>query len=291
MTGRCSRCPNRSPRCRADPRAEFRRFVESEQLDTGAGAAARCDRGRVRGRRSAPVVHRRRQRPPAVVRARRDLRPEGVPAARPVGLGPRRHRAAVPRADASCTAPARTSCRTCGRSSGVCAGSTSSSSPRRRATPDPHWVDDGRLLAAVLGSDRTEAALAAGAALRAGAGVDGVLDVVTTAVSERMLRYDPDGERDFHDDFGWLDITHGLTYANAVRWLTDSEGASRRHRAARAVDRVPRELDGSSRVAHADRSAGRDRAALGRSSPRTVGRCSTRRCSTARPPSSSTPTP
>jgi nitrite reductase/ring-hydroxylating ferredoxin subunit len=93
-------------------------------------------------------------------------------------------------------------------------------------TPDPHWVDDGRLLAALLGPDRTEAALAAGAALRAGAGIGRMLDTVTVAVSERMLRYDTDGERDFHDDFGWLDITHGLTYANAVRWLTDSEGAS-----------------------------------------------------------------
>jgi hypothetical protein len=33
-----------------------------------------------------------------------------------------------------------------------------------------------------------------------------------------MLRYDTAGEFDFADDFGWLDITHGLTYANAVRW-------------------------------------------------------------------------
>ncbi len=86
------------------------------------------------------------------------------------------------------------------------------------AEPDPGWVDDGRLLAALLGGDRTEAALAAGAAIADGAGLDGVLDAVSMAVSERMLRYDPDGERDFHDDFGWLDITHGLTYANAVRW-------------------------------------------------------------------------
>jgi hypothetical protein len=74
------------------------------------------------------------------------------------------------------------------------------------------------LLDALLGPDRTEAALAAGAALRAGAGVERLLDAVTTAVSERLLRYDVAGERDFHDDFGWLDITHGLTYANAVRW-------------------------------------------------------------------------
>ena len=45
-----------------------------------------------------------------------------------------------------------------------------------------------------------------------------MLDVVVDAVAERMLRYDPAGEFDFHDDFGWLDITHGITYANAARW-------------------------------------------------------------------------
>ena len=60
----------------------------------------------------------------------------------------------------------------------------------------------------------------------AGAGIDGVLDAVTTAVSERLLRYDVAGERDFHDDFGWLDITHGMTYANAVRWHAERSPAS-----------------------------------------------------------------
>jgi nitrite reductase/ring-hydroxylating ferredoxin subunit len=83
---------------------------------------------------------------------------------------------------------------------------------------DPAWEDDGRLVDALLGEHRTEPVDAAVAALALGAGVDGVLDAVTVAVSERMLRYDVDGERDFHDDFGWLDITHGLTYANAARW-------------------------------------------------------------------------
>lgn len=86
------------------------------------------------------------------------------------------------------------------------------------AEPSSHWSDDGRLLAALLGDDRTEAARAAGAALLAGAGLNGVLDTVVVAVSERLLRYDTAGERDFHDDFGWLDITHGLTYANSARW-------------------------------------------------------------------------
>ena len=40
-------------------------------------------------------------------------------------------------------------------------------------------------------------------------------------VSDRMLRYDTNGEFDFADDFGWLDITHGLTYAAATRWHHD----------------------------------------------------------------------
>jgi len=87
---------------------------------------------------------------------------------------------------------------------------------------DEAWVDDGRLASALLGSDRTAPVQAVAEALRAGAGPHGVLDAVVDAVSERMLRYDVAGEFDFDDDFGWLDITHGLTYANAVRWHHDA---------------------------------------------------------------------
>lgn len=86
-------------------------------------------------------------------------------------------------------------------------------------TPDPSWRDDGRLVDALLaGGDRTAALGEAVDALRNGSGVDGLLDAVVLAVSQRMLRYDTAGERNFHDDFGWLDITHGLTYAHAARW-------------------------------------------------------------------------
>ncbi len=83
---------------------------------------------------------------------------------------------------------------------------------------DSRWADDGSLLATLLGSDRKTIVPAVAQALEAGAGVDGVLDVVVTTVAERMMRYDLTGERDLLDDFGWLDITHGLTYANAARW-------------------------------------------------------------------------
>ncbi len=84
--------------------------------------------------------------------------------------------------------------------------------------PADGWADDGTLLAALLGDRRAAPVEATVAALCSGASVDDVLDVVVQAVSERMLRYDVAGEFDFADDFGWLDITHGLTYANAVRW-------------------------------------------------------------------------
>ena len=86
------------------------------------------------------------------------------------------------------------------------------------STVDDGWRDDGHLLATLLGSDRKAIVPAVVDAMRAGAGVDGVLDVVVETVSERMMRYDLAGERDLLDDFGWLDITHGLTYAHAARW-------------------------------------------------------------------------
>lgn len=83
---------------------------------------------------------------------------------------------------------------------------------------DPTWGDDGTLLAALLGEDRAAPLRASVDALRDGAGVDGLLTTVVEAVSRRMLRYDAAGEFDLADDFGWLDITHGITYANAARW-------------------------------------------------------------------------
>jgi nitrite reductase/ring-hydroxylating ferredoxin subunit len=83
---------------------------------------------------------------------------------------------------------------------------------------DANWSGRAALAELLLDSDRTAPATAAADALRAGAGIDGVLDACVIAVSERMLRYDVAGEFDFDDDFGWLDITHGLTYAHAVRW-------------------------------------------------------------------------
>jgi hypothetical protein len=163
------------------------------------------------------------------------------------------------------------------------------------SAPVDGWSDDGTLLDALLGEQRTAPVEATVAALRTGASVDDVLDVVVQAVSERMLRYDVAGEFEFADDFGWLDITHGLTYANAVRW---------HHR--RAVERG----DGTSpdllrlmlfttflaqwtgRHEWHTKVAERDEVEPLASTPRrTRPSCSASRCSTGRRRSSSTPTP
>lgn len=79
------------------------------------------------------------------------------------------------------------------------------------------WADDGRLLTVLLDAD--EAPIdAAVAAVIGGAGIEGLLDAVALGASVRLLRHDPTVDFDIGVDFGWLDITHALTYANAARW-------------------------------------------------------------------------
>lgn len=92
--------------------------------------------------------------------------------------------------------------------------------PDRRSTG---WVDDdGALRAAILEANGPVPVEAAARAVRDGAGVEGLLDTVALAISERLLRYDP-AEELAPTDFGWLDMTHVLTYADAARWAWRAE--------------------------------------------------------------------
>jgi len=88
------------------------------------------------------------------------------------------------------------------------------------AVPGPEatgWSGSTALAADLLHA--TEAPMArAAAAVADGAGIDGLLDAVVDAVSLRLLRHDVALEHDHGDGFGWLDITHGLTTAEAARW-------------------------------------------------------------------------
>lgn len=80
------------------------------------------------------------------------------------------------------------------------------------------WVDhNDALVHLLLDADQAPIEQLVEAAIN-GAGVSGLLNTVSLAAAHRLLRYDLTIERDRHEEFGWLDITHVLTYANAARW-------------------------------------------------------------------------
>jgi hypothetical protein len=55
-------------------------------------------------------------------------------------------------------------------------------------------------------------------ALQAGAPVVDLIDETGRAASERLTRFDIDLDLDDTNDWGWLDVTHTLTYLDALRW-------------------------------------------------------------------------
>lgn len=84
--------------------------------------------------------------------------------------------------------------------------------------PDPGWADSGRLRTALLGRQADEVVAAVTSALHAGSGVEGLLDTVVSVGAHRLARFDHTVETDPSEDFGWLDLSHVVTYANATRW-------------------------------------------------------------------------
>ena len=89
------------------------------------------------------------------------------------------------------------------------------------AAPGPAttgWNDaDNSLVDLLLDADHAPIDELVNAALN-GAGVLGLINTVSLAAAHRLLRFDLTIERDRHEEFGWLDITHVMTYANAARW-------------------------------------------------------------------------
>lgn len=55
-------------------------------------------------------------------------------------------------------------------------------------------------------------------ALKDGVSVDAILDATSTASAERFRRFDLDLDLDDSKEWGWLDVTHTLTYLAAFRW-------------------------------------------------------------------------
>jgi nitrite reductase/ring-hydroxylating ferredoxin subunit len=54
--------------------------------------------------------------------------------------------------------------------------------------------------------------------LEAGTPVPVLLDEVAAAAAERLGRFDIDLDTDDTNEWGWLDVTHTLTYTDALRW-------------------------------------------------------------------------
>lgn len=87
----------------------------------------------------------------------------------------------------------------------------------------PGWIDGRGTLdrdavaAALVSGDRDAGYDAVIAALRAGAAPAAVVDALSLAAAERILRFDVAIDADPTVQEGWLDVTHLLTYANALR--------------------------------------------------------------------------
>jgi nitrite reductase/ring-hydroxylating ferredoxin subunit len=68
-----------------------------------------------------------------------------------------------------------------------------------------------------------EAAGALLGALNAGAPVPAVIDATGRAEAERLARFDIELDLDDTNDWGWLDVTHTLTYLSALRWAWSAD--------------------------------------------------------------------
>jgi nitrite reductase/ring-hydroxylating ferredoxin subunit len=60
-------------------------------------------------------------------------------------------------------------------------------------------------------------------AVREGVPVPRIIDVIASVAAARLGRFDIDADTDDTKEAGWLDVTHTLTYANALRWAWSAD--------------------------------------------------------------------
>ena len=63
-----------------------------------------------------------------------------------------------------------------------------------------------------------DAVAAVTAAVRGGVPVPHIIDAIASVAATRLGRFDIASDTDDSKDVGWLDVTHTLTYTNALRW-------------------------------------------------------------------------
>jgi nitrite reductase/ring-hydroxylating ferredoxin subunit len=60
-------------------------------------------------------------------------------------------------------------------------------------------------------------------AIEAGMPVPRIIDTIAAVAAARLGRFDIDSDTDDTKDAGWLDVTHTLTYVNALRWAWSAD--------------------------------------------------------------------
>jgi nitrite reductase/ring-hydroxylating ferredoxin subunit len=78
--------------------------------------------------------------------------------------------------------------------------------------------ESGRFIGTLLDADARTAFTALNDALAAGVAVPRILDATSRAAAKRFRRFDIDIDTDDTNEWGWLDVTHNLTYLDALRW-------------------------------------------------------------------------
>ncbi len=76
---------------------------------------------------------------------------------------------------------------------------------------------------ALLDGSPEEAFASLHGALEAGVPVPQIIDATSQAAAERFARFDIDLDVDDTNEWGWLDVTHTLTYTDALRWAWSSD--------------------------------------------------------------------
>jgi hypothetical protein len=84
-------------------------------------------------------------------------------------------------------------------------------------------ADLGALRCTLLDGEPEDAVSGVLGALAAGTDVPALIDVIAAVAAARLGRFDIDRDTDDRNDVGWLDVTHTLTYTNALRWAWSSD--------------------------------------------------------------------
>jgi nitrite reductase/ring-hydroxylating ferredoxin subunit len=92
--------------------------------------------------------------------------------------------------------------------------------PDHIASPAPGLSGLRRVL---LDGMPEDAVTAVAGAVREGVAVPHIIDALASVAATRLGRFDIASDTDDSQDAGWLDVTHTLTYTNALRWAWSAD--------------------------------------------------------------------